>query len=265
MGAVRHFLFGVILACSLSTTFVAFAGDAEKLAAKEAYNRGLEAHKRGELKKAAEEFARADSLAPSAVALQAALDAAIDADDAVLGAELLERSKREPAPPSLASSITAAHLKFQGRAGRLRVHCPSGSTCLAKLDDRPVEVDTIAWATTGQHTVIVQVDGGDAQTKLVEVSAEQVIEVTPSTKPSTPPTATPAAIPVSAPTPGDDDTGNRLDPIKESGVAARLLLRGDRAHDPRCWRHDLLRHRHVEQTLGLRECWVLGAQLRDLR
>jgi hypothetical protein len=158
----------------------ASAEPSDKARAREAYDRGLDAHKRGDLQKAAEEFASADSLEPSAVALQAALDAAIEADDAPLGVELLERSKREPAPPGLASSITAAHLKWSGRTGRLRVSCPKGASCAAMVDERPVDVDKVVWARTGQHRVVVHVDGGDAQTKLVDLNADQVVEVMPT-------------------------------------------------------------------------------------
>ena len=174
----RAFLVPFVLAtATLSTT--ALGAPRDKAGAKEAYDRGLEAHKRGDTHTAAEEFAKADSLAPSAIALRAALDATIDADDPALGAELLERSKREPSPPNLAASIRAAHAKFKGRAGRMRVVCPKGSSCAAKIDDKPVDVDKVVWARTGQRTVIIQVDG-EAQTKLVEVSADQLVDVTAS-------------------------------------------------------------------------------------
>ncbi|MDF2696624.1 MAG: hypothetical protein K0S65_5007, partial [Labilithrix sp.] len=175
----RSLVFLFALSALAATTAPAFAAPLEKAQAKEAYDRGLEAHKHGDVQKAAEEFARADAFAPSAVALQAALDAAIEADDAPLGAELLERAKREPAPPGLAASITAAHLKWSGRTGRLRVGCPKGSTCAAKVDDRAVVIDRIVWARTGQHTISVQVDG-EAQTKLVDLGPDQVLEVMPA-------------------------------------------------------------------------------------
>jgi hypothetical protein len=144
--------------------------------AKEAYERGVEARGHGEPKKAAAEFARADAISPSTSALQAALDAAIEADDAALGAELLARSQREPPPPALASSITSAHIKFSGRAGRVRIVCPSGASCSAKIDEDPVEVDRVIWAQTGQRAVTVQVDR-TTHTKVVEVTTEQLVEI----------------------------------------------------------------------------------------
>lgn len=151
------------------------SGDA-RARAKEAYDRGVEAHNKGDMHKAAVEFARADSLAPSAVALQAALDAAIEADDPAIGGELLERSTREKPTGQLAASVNQAKTKFAGRAGRVRVSCPPGSTCLATIDGAPMETTKPAWSRTGQHTVVVQVDG-EPQTKLVRVEADQIVEV----------------------------------------------------------------------------------------
>jgi hypothetical protein len=174
---VKRALFGsflVSLALAISTPASAETGD--KARAKEAYDRGLAAHKKGDLKMAAQEFARADSYAPSPVALQAALDAAVEADDAPLGAELLERSRREPAPPGLAASITAAHLKFSGRTGKVRVACPTSAACTAKLDERSIEVDKVVWTRTGSHTLVTQVDG-KSQKQQVEVSSDQLVEV----------------------------------------------------------------------------------------
>lgn len=144
--------------------------------AKEAYDRGVEAHGKGDMQRAAQEFARADALAPTPVALQAALDAAIEADDPVLGSELLERSTRDKPTGALAASVSSARSRFAGRAGRVRVQCPSGSTCMATLDGAPLETQKPVWARTGQHTVVVQVDG-DAQTKLVRVEPEGIADV----------------------------------------------------------------------------------------
>jgi hypothetical protein len=156
----------------------AHADDARREQAKEAYDRGLDAHKHGEMARAAKEFATADALQPSAQALQAALDAAIDADDVALGAELLERAKREPATPGLASSITAATMKFNARAGRLKIVCPAGASCSAKVDENPVGVGRALWVPIGQRTVSVQVDGRSSVNKVVDISADTPLEVT---------------------------------------------------------------------------------------
>jgi hypothetical protein len=180
---VKRAISFLAVAAAMASSSSASADGNERLLAKQAYDRGLEAHKRGDFRKAADEFARADALSPSPIALRAALDSALEADDAALGAELLERSKREAAPPApLTSSISAARVRFDGRAGRIRVRCSSGSICAVKLDDKPIDAEKVVWARTGQHTVLVQVDGGEVQTKSVEVSADQVIEISPGAK-----------------------------------------------------------------------------------
>lgn len=214
------------------------AGKNDKELARQAYDRGLEAHARGDKKTAAEEFARADALCPSAVALQAALDAAIEADDVALGAELIERSKRAPAPPALAASVMAAHLKFNGRAGRVRVKCPSGSTCRAKIDGRPIDTDRVAFVTRGQHSVLVEVDGRAGPPKVVDLTAEETVEIVPDgTGGATAPAAAgePSAAKPSESWPAEDDappardrgSSKRLPPIFFSGgVGLTVLLAG---------------------------------------
>jgi hypothetical protein len=127
--------------------------------------------------RAAKEFAAADAYQPSAQALQAALDAAIDADDVALGTELLERAKREAPPAALASSITAATLKFNARAGKLKILCPRGAMCSATIDGNPVSVDRVIWAPVGPRTVAVQVEGSKPSPKSVDVSAESSVEI----------------------------------------------------------------------------------------
>jgi len=185
----------------------------EKERAKDAYEHGVEAHKRGDFQRAAEDFARADAIAPSPVALQAALDEAVLADDPAIGSDLVERSQRAPATGGLAKSIEAAKKKFAGRAGRMKIGCPDGSSCLATLDGAAVAVGKPVWSRAGQHTVVVQVDG-EAQTKLVDVKADQTVDVTPVAKsaqvvppPPPPPsasTATPPPPPPPPPPPRND-------------------------------------------------------------
>jgi hypothetical protein len=169
------------------------AAQTDKTLAKEAYDRGMQAHARGDFKRAAEDFARADALAPSPVALQAALDAAVDADDPVLGAELLERSKRETPTGALVPSIAAATKKLGGRAGRVRVKCPSGARCASQLDGAPFEPARGIWMRPGPHTLVMDVDG-TPDTRSVEVRAGEQLEVVPARAAAPlPATAPPAA------------------------------------------------------------------------
>ena len=165
---------------SIVLVLLLFAGAASaqnpKALAKEAYDRGTQAQERGDFKRAAEEFARADALAPSPVALQAALDAAVDADDPIVGAELLERSKRAPAKGALVTSIDAATKKLGGRAGRLQVVCPAGAKCTSTVDGAALDTSKGAWMRVGPHTLVVQVDGAP-DTRTIEIRGGEELEV----------------------------------------------------------------------------------------
>ncbi len=184
-------------------TFAAFAATAttasaqtDKALAKEAYERGTQAHARGDFQRAAEEFAKADALAPSPVALQAALDAAVDADDFVLGAELLERSKRLVAARSaaLAASIETATKKLGARAGHVKVACPSGARCTATLDGASFDAARGLWMRAGPHTLVIQVDG-TPDTRTVEVRSGESMEVVAARAAAAPPAPIPAPMP----------------------------------------------------------------------
>lgn len=178
---MKRFVPAALLAGSLVVTSSAHAqSTSDRARAKEAYDRGSVAHKKGDFRKAAQEFARADAWAPSPVALQAAIDAAVEADDPALGSELLERSRRGPTTGGLGASVEAAKKKFAGRAGRVAVGCPASSKCTASLDGSPIEPKKPTWTRTGQHTVVVVVDGA-SQTREVQVQADATTDV-PVTK-----------------------------------------------------------------------------------
>lgn len=186
-----------ILCFALALATSARADDRER--AREAYDRGTEAHKRGEFAQAAADFALADQLAPSPVALRAAIDEALRADDPALGMELVERAKRGAVEGDLAASVGQARTKFAGRAGRVRVKCPQA--CMATIDGRPLDVQKETWTTAGQHTVVVQM-GDDAQQRLVDVKADDTTEVAPAVKtPAIAPVPVPVAPPVQPPAP----------------------------------------------------------------
>ena len=161
-----------------SSAASAQSAQSDKALAKEAYDRGTQASARGDSKRAAEEFARADVLAPSPVALQAALDAAVDADDPLLGAELLERSKRATPTGALAASVDAAAKKLGGRAGHVKVVCPSGARCTSKIDGTAFEPAKGVWMRVGPHVLDIVVDGSN-DTRTVEVRAGEDFEVVP--------------------------------------------------------------------------------------
>jgi hypothetical protein len=221
----------LLTTCVLAPCFAAPGPSGETRArAKEAYDRGVEAHGKGDMQRAATEFARADALAPSAVALQAALDAAIDADDAALGSELIERSGREKASGALATSIQTARTRFAGRAGKVRVQCPTGSTCTATLDGAAIDTAKPAWAPVGPHTVVVQVDGRD-QSKSVRVEPNETAQVVVTSGDASG-EAAPAAAPVETSSTSDppasrDGRDGKLPPIVfYAGAGATVLLAG---------------------------------------
>ncbi len=134
-------------------------------------------------------------IAPSAVALQAALDDAIEADDPALGSELVLRSKRAATPGELGKSVDTATKKFAGRAGRIRV--VDASDCTTATLDQKIVVDPKKeiWTTKGVHTLSV-VCGTRAGESHVDVRADGVIEVSAPTaeKPEKPPVVPPPPV-----------------------------------------------------------------------
>lgn len=157
--------------------------------ARDAYERGTAAYARADFATAAREFAGADALLPNATALQAALDAALRADDPVIGMALLDRAARAPAVGELAALVKIARARFAGRTGRLRVMCGTAS-CLGAIDGVAIDVSTAAYARVGPHTVTIQSDGKSEQ-RLVDVRADELVEVTPALAP--PAVSTPAS------------------------------------------------------------------------
>lgn len=201
--------------------------------AKEAYDRGTKAHERGDFKKAAEEFAKADALAPSPVALQAALDAAVEADDPVLGAELLDRSKRAPAKGALSSSIDAATKKLGGRAGRVKVMCPANAQCSSTIDGVVFDGAKGTWTKSGTHALTIKVDGA-SDTRTIEVHGAEQLEVMAAANGggAAPTVAPPAAAAATAPASSvtvapDDDKRPPLSPVVFwVGVGVTVVLGG---------------------------------------
>lgn len=154
--------------------------DGAQQAAREAYDRGVEAHKRGDLGRAAEEFARADALAPSPVALGAALDAAVAANRPVLGVELVARAARtSPQPPELKRSVEAARAAFAGKTGRITVVCNEGAACGATLDGQTIAPNVERVVLVGEHALVFRV-GGNEEPRRVQVGPDAALELHPS-------------------------------------------------------------------------------------
>jgi hypothetical protein len=155
------------------------ADDPDEVRARDAYDRGTSAYRRADYARAAAQYALADSLAPSPVALRAALDAATLADDSVLGTELMDRAASRDGTSGdkqLADVVAAARARFAHRAGHLVVRCPEG--CLATVDGATLHVGRARAVAIGTHTVVVQTDAG-SETRIVHVDGDQVVEVSP--------------------------------------------------------------------------------------
>jgi len=193
------------VAFALSASVPARAEAPARDRARAAYDRGLEAHKKGQLAVAAREFALADELQPSPVALRAALDAALSADDPALGMTLVARSRRAASPPDLAASVEKARVAFARRTGRVLVVCNDGAPCDGTVDGTPLAPGTERYVLTGDHEVTFRVAGA-REARTVKVLAEDTLELRPSAAlglpsvaPSPPPSVAPSAPPSSSP------------------------------------------------------------------
>jgi hypothetical protein len=187
----------------------AYAGenpaDASQLdRARAAYDRGVRAHAQRDYVTSARAFAEADSLAPAPASLEAALEAAMRADDALLGAELVDRAEGRAGDAGVARTVAAAKKRFAGRTGRVKVDCRSESRCVAAIDGAPADARKAIYVIAGPHSVVLQ-RGDERLERLVEVKADATVIVgsetgvpsagspisTPTTPPSTDGPATP--------------------------------------------------------------------------
>jgi len=143
----------------------------ERARAREAYDRGAAAHQRGDHATEARELARADAILPNAVTLQAALDAAVEADDPVLGITLCDRAQRAPLEGSLAAVVQRARARFGGRVGRVRVDCEGTSACAVTLDGSAVDAGLAIVVPVGSHVVSVT-RAGQVEQRTLEVEPD---------------------------------------------------------------------------------------------
>jgi hypothetical protein len=147
--------------------------------ARAAYDRGVRAHALGDHRAAALAFAEADALAPKAASLEAALESAMKADDAVLGAELVERADGRAPDAGLRTTLEAARRRFAGRTGKIRIECGGEARCLAAVDGTAADARRPIFVGAGPHAVVVQ--RGDVRVeRLVEAKADQIVVVTAS-------------------------------------------------------------------------------------
>ncbi len=157
------------------------------------YDRGVEAHGQGAFAEAAQLFADADALAPNNTALQAAIEAATQADDPVLALTLVDRTATRPLNPGVSRAVEEARAKFSTRAGRLVVHCSGTVRCEVTAEGRPFPPDQPVWVLTGTHDLVLRF-GAQSVNKTVNVGPGTLLRVEvdpPAPSPSTPPPAAP--------------------------------------------------------------------------
>jgi hypothetical protein len=173
-------LLALAIVCSAAS---ARAADGITTTAREAYDLGTQAYQRGDYGTAAREYARADAIAPSAVALQAALESAVLADDPILGAELLDRARRGEPTPALRAAIDDAKKKFKGRVAHVRVSC---DRCAARLDGVAITPGTARWVRVGSHVIVFEQNGA-REDRAFEALPDQEIELVPTPSGKEPP------------------------------------------------------------------------------
>jgi len=150
--------------------------------ARAAYDRGVRANAAGDHANAARAFAEADALAPQPASLEAALESAMKADDAPLGADLVERADGRAPDAGLRKTLEAARKRFAGRTGKIRVECRAAPArgadgrCLAAVDGAAADARRPIYVAVGPHAVVVQ-RGDERIERLVDVKAEAVVVV----------------------------------------------------------------------------------------
>jgi hypothetical protein len=144
--------------------------------ARVAYDRGVRANAAGDHAGAARAFAEADALAPRPASLEAALESAMKADDAPLGAELVDRADGREPDAGLQKTLVAARRRFAGRSGKITVACNGEARCLASVDGAAADGQKPIYVTVGAHAVVVQ-RGDERIERLVQVRAGQTVEV----------------------------------------------------------------------------------------
>jgi hypothetical protein len=151
-------------------------GEADVERARAAYDRGIRANALGDHAGAAKAFAEADALAPKTASLEAALESAMKADDALLGAELVDRADDRAPDAGLRKTLEAARRRFAGRTGKIRIDCRGETRCLASVDGAAADARKAIYVAAGPHAVVVQ-RGEERSERLIEVRADAIVVV----------------------------------------------------------------------------------------
>jgi hypothetical protein len=186
--------------------------------ARAAYDRGMRAHALRDHVTAARAFAEADALAPAPASLEAALESSMRADDALLGAELVDRAEGRAGDPGVARSLAAARKRFGGRTGKVSVDCRGESRCVASIDGTPADARKVIYVIAGPHAVVLQ-RGEERVERLVEVKADATVVVGGESSASLPSTSPNTTVPTSPAGPSAGPAGPAGPDKPSSGVS----------------------------------------------
>ncbi len=148
---------------------------AELAEASRLFEQGAALHASGRFAEAARSFAEADDVAPDAAALEAALLAVLETDDAVLAMRLASRTAREPASQPLTRLAERARRRFAERVGRVVVHCDG---CEASIDGEKIAPGIASVVEVGVHEVTIVV-GGHRERRSVDVEPSSIVTLLP--------------------------------------------------------------------------------------
>lgn len=158
------------------------------------YDEGRRAFDRGEVGRAAQAFAAADAIAPNPVALAAAFDAAVQADDAVLGAELCARAAERRLPEARDARGRKACRDFEARVGRLVLDC-APTPCSARIGSVVLTAGEVAFVEPGEHIVELRSPTGVSSRRVTALAGQTVAVRSETIAPVAPVVAPPPSPP----------------------------------------------------------------------
>lgn len=163
---------------------------ADEKAAHDAYERGARAFGQGSYAVAATELARADELKPAPAALEAAMKAAILAEDPVLAMTLVDRAASRPSNDGVAAQVARAKDRFAHKVGRLTIRCDG--PCSAKVGNEAVPAGVARCYLAGNYVIEITA-GGAPELHAVQIPGGSTMDWSPPSK-APPPAVSSASI-----------------------------------------------------------------------
>lgn len=181
---------GLAMATSLAVGLCAAPAHAdpamERARARDAYDRATRAYDKGDYVTATREYAEADRIAPTNASLEAALEAAIKADDPEQGQELVERAATRTLDRSTTATVASARARFADRTARLVTDCAGATTCVLSVDGVAKDPTRALFVKHGPHTMVLQ-RGDERIERLVDVRGAQMTFPVKSAEPNSAP------------------------------------------------------------------------------